>query len=555
MTNDDIAAKLHALADLLEVHGENPFKTKAYHAAADTIEEVRRPVAEFSDADWGGLRGIGEAIRARIDEMLRTGSLRALDELATTTPPGVLEMLRVKGLGPKKIASVWKGGGIEDLVELEAACKDGRLAALKGFGAKTAATVLDAVRFYQEHKHLFRYNRAEVAAAHVMEALRTALPSARFEATGELRRQLEIMAAVDVCTDAPEDELRTTLLGLGIEMDDAATGLQAMLPAGPPVVFHTGSSADFYARLFRSTGPEAFVAAIEGRGSFPAAPATEAELFTAVGLPYIEPARRDDPEVLGDPVHAAGPSIDVTDLRGLIHSHSTWSDGGATVEEMARGAMARGLQYLVMSDHSAAAGYANGLTPDRVAAQHSEIEKLNAILAPFRIFKSIESDILADGALDYNPRVLQTFDVVIASVHSNLTMAPEKAMQRLLAAIRNPYTSILGHPTGRLLLARRGYSIDHETIIAACAEQNVVIEINANPHRLDLDWRWIRRAVEAGVTLSINPDSHSVHGMDDNRYGVLVAQKGGLLPAQNLSSFSLSQFTEWLGVQHRKRPA
>jgi DNA polymerase (family 10) len=241
------------------------------------------------------------------------------------------------------------------------------------------------------------------------------------------------------------------------------------------------------------------------------------------------------------------------EVKGVIHCHSTYSDGAATLEQMALGTRDKGYEYLVISDHSQAAQYAQGLYPDKILKQHAEIEVLNAQLHPFKIFRSIEADILSDGNLDYTPEVLSSFDLVIASVHSNLNMNQDKAMMRLLKAIENPFTTILGHMTGRLLLKRGGYPIDHQTIIDACVANHVVIEINANPRRLDLDWRWLEYALEKGALLSINPDAHSIRGIDDIRYGVLVAQKGGVTAQHNLSSYSLPDFEAFLKNTQRKR--
>jgi DNA polymerase (family 10) len=251
--------------------------------------------------------------------------------------------------------------------------------------------------------------------------------------------------------------------------------------------------------------------------------------------------------------HSLPNVIEVKDIRGIIHTHSDWSDGGDTIQAMAEGAIARGLEYLVISDHSQSAFYAKGLYPDRIKAQHKLIDELNEKYKPFKIFKSIESDILNDGSLDYPDNVLATFDLVITSVHANLKMNQEKAMSRLLKAISNPYTTILGHMTGRLLLSRNGYPVDHLQIIEACAEHNVVIELNAHSRRLDMDWRNIPDAIDKGVLISIDPDAHAVDAFSDIKYGVLVAQKGGLTATQNLSSFTLDQFESFLETQKSKR--
>jgi DNA polymerase (family 10) len=271
---------------------------------------------------------------------------------------------------------------------------------------------------------------------------------------------------------------------------------------------------------------------------------SEENVFAALNLPYIPAYLREDPGVFNDlPGQAV---IQPGDVKGIVHCHSTWSDGNSSIEELARACMTANMEYLVISDHSKSAFYANGLQEARIIEQQKQIEALNNQLAPFRIFKSIECDILNDGTLDYPDEVLSTFDLVIASVHSNLKMTQEKAMTRILKAIQNPYTTILGHLTGRLLLSRNGYPVDHKTVIDTCAAHHVVIELNAHPRRLDMDWRWIKYAIQQGVLISIDPDAHYIHGFDDIRYGVLSAQKAGLTSNHNLSSFSLKNFEDFI---------
>ncbi|WP_438945890.1 PHP domain-containing protein, partial [Sediminibacterium sp.] len=281
--------------------------------------------------------------------------------------------------------------------------------------------------------------------------------------------------------------------------------------------------------------------------------AGEESIFEEAGCSFIPAYMREDSEIIAQAKkNKIAPAITEKDIKGIIHSHSTWSDGGNTIQQMAEAAINEGLEYLVISDHSKSAFYANGLSIERVLQQHQEIEKLNQQMAPFKIFKSIESDILNDGSLDYPDEILAQFDLVIASVHSNLKMNEEKANARVIKAIENKYTNILGHPTGRLLLSRAGYPIDHEKIIDACAANGVVIELNAHPRRLDLDWRWIRRAIEKNVLISINPDAHTIDGFKDCKYGVLVAQKAGLIPLQNLSSYTFSQLESFIQAQKQK---
>ena len=557
MTNAQIAAHFSLLADLLDIHGENAFKTKTYSTAAFNIERLPKELAEMSEAEMAAIRGFGDAVRTKVAELLDTGTMTALAEVQEATPQGILEMMRIKGLGPKKIAVIWKELGVETIGELEYACNEHRLAALKGFGAKTEEKILAALQFYQQSQGFHLYAKVEGVAHQMLERLQKLFPEQRFEITGELRRQSEIVSGIDILTTAGLHDMRGTFANVPdavIEEDDEALMLLVRMPGYPHLRLHTTVPAGFGTALFRTTGSAVFTEAFAEAHDGLIAAEDEGAIFEKAGLPFIPPALREDATALAE--SRAGEDLQLLrpeDIRGIIHSHSTWSDGANTIEEMARGAMALGLEYLVISDHSQAAYYAGGLTPDQIAAQHHEIDALNEKLAPFRIFKSIEADILADGSLDYGPQVLKTFDLVIASVHSNLQMPQERAMERLLAAIRNPYTAILGHMTGRLLLSRPGYPVDHEAIIDACAENDVVIEINANPRRLDMDWRWIRYAIDRGVTLSINPDAHSVAGFGDVRYGVLAAQKGGLRRDQNLSSWGLAELEVWLNGRAKNR--
>jgi DNA polymerase (family 10) len=366
-------------------------------------------------------------------------------------------------------------------------------------------------------------------------ALKAAFPGEQFALTGDLRRQLEVVEKLEWVTtvevDAAMRTLAETVEKTGGETVSVEVGfVHAAAGDFVRVLFETSCSGEFLEHLKEKEGWNATGACVN-----------EEALFSAVGMPYLSPVRREQ-RGLKD----WGPVIEPKDIRAVIHSHSNWSDGSNTLEEMAAGCIQRGYEYLVISDHSKSAFYANGLKEDRIREQHAQIDELNRKLAPFTIFKSIEADILNDGALDYAVDVLAGFDLVIASVHSNLKMSHEKAMGRLLNAIENPYTTILGHLTGRLLLSRPGYPIDHKAIVDACVANSVVIELNAHPRRLDMDWRWIGYALEQGAMISIDPDAHSVAGIDVVRYGVLAAQKAGVTPAQNLSSFGLEEFKEWL---------
>ncbi len=558
MNNDTISDNFSLLAKLMDIHGENPFKSKSYANAAFQLDKLTVPLSTLSPHQINGLRGIGETIGTKIVEQIETGELKLLNEYLSKTPPGILDMLRIKGIGPKKIATIWKELEIESLGELLYACNENRLTLYKGFGEKTQHNIKEAIEFFLQHQGLFLYAQLEVWVSLFEQQLQKQFPQQPTQLVGEFRRQQEIIHQLDWVTTVKPDQIATwlTLLNFTLQNSENPNHIQAVSADGISVIFHCALPDHFYQKIFLLSGSEIFLHYWqENFGNvMDIACKDENSIFTAAGIHPIPAAQRESVAIIEQARENALPAvIQPNQIKGIIHSHSNWSDGSNTLEEMAIAAHEKGYEYLVISDHSRAAFYANGLHPDRILAQHREIERLNKQLAPFVIFKSIESDILNDGSLDYPKDVLASFDLVIASVHSNLKMPQEKAMNRLITAIENPYTSILGHPTGRLLLSRSGYPIDHEKIIDACVANQVVIELNAHPRRLDIDWRWIEKAIDKGALISINPDAHSIEGFADTRYGVLVAQKAGLPVAKNLSSFSLAAFNSFLAAQQKKR--
>ena len=530
----------------MDIHGENSFKTRTYSIAAYNIDQLDAALSMMPREAITNLKGMQGSVGQKVLELLDTGQLTALNELLADTPAGVVEMLEIKGLGPKKIHTIWKEMEIESLGELLYACHENRLTRFKGFGAKTQQNIQEAIEYYMQNQGHFLFSEMEQLFPQIDGYLKKLFGAEKVAVTGRYRRQ------------------ETTLDELVFEIQEPLTAIKPKFQtAQPPETLEESADMIVYKlknglnlrmlagtdplplRLLRSTGSEEFVQAfLESNPSINAVDGTDDRaVFDSLGLTWLPPCVREYPEALrvarGEPMPEL---IQPTDIRGIIHNHSTWSDGVHSIEEMATACRNKGWEYLVISDHSRSATYARGLTEERIREQHKEIDLLNEKLAPFRIFKSIECDILPDGSMDYADDVLATFDLVIASVHSGLSMTEEKAMNRLLKAIHNPYVRILGHPTGRLLLSRRGYPVNHEKLIDACAETGVVLEINAHPRRLDLDWRWIARAREKNVLLSIDPDAHSIEGMDDIRYGVLAAQKGWLTKEGNLSSFSLEEF-------------
>ncbi|AEV96966.1 histidinol-phosphatase [Niastella koreensis] len=549
-----IADQFSLLAKLMDMHGENSFRSRTYSSAAFAIEKVTHPLADMPEDKLVSIKGIGDSVAKKVIEIVRTGKLGALEDIISKTPPGLLEMMNIKGLGPKKIATIWKEMGIESVGELLYACNENRLTLFKGFGEKTQKNVQDAIEFYMKNQGSHLYAETEVYAIAIDTTLKKEFPQQQFALTGQFRRQVEIIDQLEWVTTATDEELQGFLGSNNYKTQETLEDIFSVLgPENVLLKFYRATPETFHSVLFETSGSEDFIAACKALPGWNsnASYQTEEEIFSALQLPVIAPALREKPSVLISK-HNQAALIQPGDIRGIIHSHSQWSDGQHTVEDMAKACIDQGYEYLVISDHSKSAAYANGLTEERIREQHRYVDELNEKFKPFKIFKSIECDILGDGALDYSNNVLSTFDLVIASVHSNLKMTEDKAMMRLLNAIRNPYTTILGHMTGRLLLSRPGYPVDHVTIIDACVENHVAIELNAHPRRLDMDWRWIDYAIEKGVLISIDPDAHSIEGYDC-RYGVLAAQKGGLTKQQNLSSYSLQQFEEYLANRKKLR--
>lgn len=552
MDNAAISDNFDLLAKLMDIHGEDPFRARSYGAAAFTIEKLPMQLKDTPREKLFGIRGIGESVGRRVIEMLETGQLDLLNEYIQKTPPGVIEMLNIKGIGPKKIHTIWKEMGIESIGELQYACNENRLTLFKGFGEKTQQNVLESIEFYIRSQGHFLYAELEAIVPQVEGYLKKIFSPDKVRLTGNYRRQAltieELEFVLMLSNDVIKPKFQTAQPPELLE--ETSGSLLFKLKNGLKLRLYTGGQ-NRAEELFKSTGSAEFLAAFNH--AFPGlkyrGDETENDeiIFSKAGIAYIPPCLRESEAVISSARNNRLPRlIEPGDIRAIIHSHSNWSDGSNTLEEMAEECIKRGFEYLVISDHSQTAFYANGLKEDRIIQQHKQIDQLNQELKPFRIFKSIESDILNDGSLDYPDPVLKSFDLVIASVHSNLKMTEEKAMSRLLKAIENPYTRILGHMTGRLLLSRNGYPVDHHKIIDACAANKVVIEINAHPRRLDIDWKWIGYALEKGVLLSINPDAHFLEGYDDVKYGVLAAQKGGLTKDRNLSSFGLKEFETWL---------
>lgn len=552
MENKDIAKVFKLLSQLMELHKENPFKIKSIANASFKLDKLPFKLKDKTIAELEKIDGVGKSSAAKITELLETGSLKELEDIITETPAGIIDMLSIKGLGPKKIEIIWNVLHIDTIGELYYACNENRLIEAKGFGLKTQEEIRLAIEFKMANAGRFLYAKIEKLAQVYLTLLQQNLKGIEAEVliTGEFRRKCEIIDSLDYLVVGQNVNPALSELVNQVETSSfTATDNGFLLKDmnGVTIQIITCLPEEKGNALLKSTGSLDHVALVSNLlpqdGKFK----SEEELYASAGLNYIEPELREGFNEVDLAKNNALPKlVTYQDLVGTLHNHSTWSDGVHSIEEMAlhcRDVLK--LQYLGMCDHSKTAVYAKGLTIESVLNQQVEIDHLNKKLTPFKIFKGIESDILSDGSLDYPDEILEKFDFVVASVHSAMKMDEEKATARLIKAIENPFTTILGHPTGRLLLARNGYPLDFKKIIDACAANKVVIEINANPLRLDLDWRWHRYAVEKGVLLSINPDAHRKEGFLDMQYGVYVARKGGLSKENCLNAYNLGEIESY----------
>ncbi len=548
MDNSQISDNFSLLSKLLDIHAENNFKAKSYASAAFNIEKLPLQLCDTPKEKIFKIKGIGESSSKIIIELLETGTLKILQEMIEKTPEGVIEMLKIKGIGPKKISTIWKEMEIESIGELLYACKENRLKLYNGFGEKTQQNIIETIEFYLSNQESYLYPQIEAIEPEITAYLKKLFLPENVFITGSFKRQMPIIEELEYVVNSTNESVKSKFKSASPPelLQENTDNLLYKLLNGLKLRLYTGINA-IEEKLFITSASSTFIDAFVTQ--FPHINFSEynheddTDIFKQANINFIPSCLRETAKIIERAkVSTLPPLIQTEDIKGIIHSHSNWSDGNNTIEEMALAAKEQGFEYLVISDHSKSAFYAHGLHEEKIRAQHELIDVLNSKITRFKIFKSIESDILYDGSLDYSNAVLATFDLVIASIHSVLKMTEEKAMQRLIAAIENPYTTILGHMTGRLLLSRNGYPIDHKKIIDACAANNVVIELNAHPSRLDIDWRCIDYALEKNVMISINPDAHYIDGFKDIRYGVLSAQKAMVCKEQNLSSMGLKEF-------------
>lgn len=553
LTNDEISDIFKLTVSLMDLHGENPFKTKSYSSVVYQIDKSEVNLSEKPKNELISL-GISDGMASKVIEIVQTGTFAELQQLLDKTPKGVLEMLSVKGLGGKKVKTLWDELKIESVHELLEACNAGKVAQIKGFGEKTQEAIIKEISFRTANADKMHYADAEPIAFLLENLLKNLESVDSVSLTGQFRRCMEVIDELQLVVSSKD-------FGSVFYFLNSSNLLVSNQKASNPFTwrgFWKNEEGISSMRVeVKLTEPQKFVNQVfinsatenhltknhSGKNLLQILKtkkfATEEEIYQAANLPYLVPELREG--LFEFELKEVPNLIEMNDLRGCLHNHSTYSDGKNTLLQMAMACIEMKLDYFGICDHSQTAFYANGLTEERVFKQHAEIERLNKQLAPFKILKGIESDILNDGRLDYPDEVLKTFDFVVASVHSNLKMDLEKATQRLLKAIENPYTTILGHPTGRLLLRREGYPLDFQKIIDACVANQVVIEINASPWRLDLDWRWVHYAIEKGAMLSINPDAHDINGLKDMYYGVLTARKGGATKDNILNTMGLEE--------------
>ena len=569
-----VARAFDEVAAMLEVTGDNPFRIRAFFNAARAVEDLSDDLKQLLDSgELINVRGLGKSMVAHVKSMFETGTFDEYEALKAKVPPGMLEMLRISGLGPKKAKLIHDKLGIDSLEKLEEAARNGWIAELPGMGEKTQTNILEGIARYRKYSQRFLYSQAWDEASAILKVVRAVPGVTRSFIGGSLRRCRETIGDLDILATATN---AAPVMDAFVSMGKVATVI-GKGPTKSSVILNSGIHVDlrvvpddgFAAAAHYFTGSKEHnteVRAIAKKRGYKLNEyglykndsdeviplATEESLFEFLGMDFVPPELRENTgEIEAAIAHTLPKLIEVEDIRGVFHCHSKYSDGRATIEEMALAARELGLEYFGMADHSQSAGYVNGLKPDRVIQQREEIEALNKQLAPFFIFAGIESDILQSGKLDYTDDILASFDYVVASVHGQFTGTEAEMTERIVKAVSHPSCTMLGHPTGRILLQRDGYPLDLRAVFEACVAHNTCIEINAWPNRLDLDWRHVKAAKEMGVRFVINPDAHTTKEIAFYKYGVNVARKGWLTKDNVLNTRSLAEVRKLLKKPER----
>jgi DNA polymerase (family 10) len=577
MDKHQVAAVLDEIGTLLELQGDSPFRCNAYHNGARAIEQLEEDLATVvREGRLASVPGIGTTLRDKITTLVTTGKLPYHEELRKKTPAGLFDILRIQGLGPKRVKTLYDQLSIDTLDKLAEACETDRVAKLKGFGDKTQQKILEGIQFLRQMGSRVRIDAALALATQLLDGLRKAPGIIRMELCGSLRRRRETIKDIDILISsdnpAPIMDQFIALPGVAQVIAHGETKSSVIVQGEGRVLMNADlrivNDEQFPFALHYFTGNKDHNIAMRKRAQEyglklneyelagpdrRVAARDEADIYKALDLAYIPPELRENAGEMDAAADGELPNlIETDDITGVFHCHTTYSDGGNTVEEMARAAKALGLKYLGLADHSQSLTVANGLSPQRVRQQQAEIDSVNATLKGFKIFKGIECDILADGRLDYDEDVLATFDYLVASVHSHFAQSREEMTARIIKAVRNPYVTMLGHATGRLLLKRDAYQVDLDAVLQAAAETGTMVEINAHPARLDIDWIHCKRAKALGVKIVINPDAHNTDDIALYRYGVDVARRGWLERGDVFNTKSLAEVTKSLAARKPK---
>ncbi len=566
MDKKEVAAALRQMAVLLELTGANSFKISAYDRGARALEAAPGDLDQLIAAGLDRIKGIGAGLKRDIEELAATGRLAEMDELAAVVPKGLFDVLRLPGLGPKKVKKLYEDLGVTNLGELEYACLENRLVELQGFGPKSQAKVLEGLQELKRYQGRFLLGDVRPWALGLIQELEAKLPGARIRLAGDVRRFCSTVTEVELAVAGAKAQDVGRALAASALIDQAGPGDEADLAGraveGWPVRVWLATEDQLPAALVVHTGAAAHVQALaklagkkkmklEAGGLTKNGRAvvlkTEEDLYQALGLPLIAPELREDSGEIEAARQGRLPlPVTLDQVRGTWHLHTTASDSLVRLEQYPVAAQERGWSYLGIADHSQSAFYAGGLKEAELAAQAKEIKKLNAAQDQVHLFWGVESDIRPDGSLDYSDDVLARFDYVVASVHSGFTQSEADMTRRLVKAVSHPATRMLGHLTGRLLLARKGYQFDLEAVLAALAEHDVALELNANPHRLDADEDTLRRAVALGIKIAVNPDAHRLDGLDDMAYGLATARRGWVPPELVLNTWPRDEVARWL---------